>query len=94
MPKYVIDVLSSFRNRFVVEAKCEEDATDEVVMQMSDSEFQEFSQLFLGDNLISCRELRDDSEYFALFAKDNDYLASFSHEQMLEFVNHINYEDV
>lgn len=60
MPLYVVDALSTFRMRYVVEAKCEEHALDEVTMIDSGSDddlFYEFSQKHIGHTIVDSREI-------------------------------------
>ena len=45
---YVVDVVSTFRMRYVVEAEEESHALDEVVMNEHNTEFKEFSQEHIG----------------------------------------------
>jgi hypothetical protein len=89
---YVVDVLSSFRLRYVVEAKEESHALDEVVCRESETEFKEFSQEHLGTNIIDSREITLE-QYHALFLRDNQYLKGWQNEQQRTFVNKIEYTD-
>ena len=60
----MVDVLSSFRLRYVVRANTVEDALDEVVMREGDSDFLEFSQKHLEPTaIIDHREITEE-EYF------------------------------
>ena len=89
---YLVEVVSTFRMRYVVEARAEEHALDEVTMEEANSEFEEFSQEHIGENISSVRELTK-SEYLELFDKDNDYLKSWPKSKKLEFINVIDYKD-
>jgi hypothetical protein len=89
---YVVDVLSSFRLRYVVEAKEESHALDEVVCRESETEFKEFSQEHLGTNIIDSREISLE-QYHALFLRDNQYLKGWQNEQQRTFINKIEYTD-
>jgi len=91
MPKYLVETVSVFRMRYVVEAKNASDARDEVTMSVGD-DFKEFSQLHLDEMISSTREI-DQAEYLRLFDADNDYLKDWTEEQKLEFVNVLNYGD-
>lgn len=90
MKKYLVETVSIFRHRYVVEAKEEEHACDEVVC--NDGNLKEFSQYHVDEDIISVREL-DDVEYLKLFDKDNEYLKEWTDEQKLQFINRINYEE-
>jgi hypothetical protein len=87
---YVVDVVSTFRMRYVVEAKEESHALDEVVMNEHDTNFKEFSQEHIGTHIFSSREI-DEVEFLKMFDKDNDYLASWPEVKKKEFINVIDY---
>lgn len=89
MPKYLVDTVSIFRLRYVVEAECAEHANDEVTMNAGD--LREFSQKHLDEIITATREL-DNEEYLRLFDEDNDYLKSWDTQQKFSFVNEIDYE--
>ena len=90
---YLVEVMSTFRMRYVVEAREEEHALDEVVMNEHDPEIlKEFSQEHIGTNIFSSRELSANA-YMELFEKDNDYLKSWPEEKKLDFINRIDYKD-
>ena len=89
MPKYLVDTLSIFRLRYVVEAECAEHANDEVVM--NEGNLREFSQKHLDELITSTREI-DNEEYLRLFDEDNDYLRGWDMEHKFCFVNEIDYE--
>ena len=89
---YVVDVMTTFRMRYVVKARSEEHALDEVVCNEHDTEFKEFSQEHIGTHIFSSREV-DTKEYLELFEKDNYYLKSWTNEQKFVMINHIDYKD-
>ena len=96
MPKYLVDTISMFRLRYVIECKEEEHALDEVTWVTAGGEvdldvWQEFSQQHIGENIISSREITDE-EYLDLFDKDNDYLKEWTIEQKMKFVNTVDYD--
>lgn len=94
MPKLVmVDVLSSFRMRYVVQVdNVIEDALDEVIMRESDNDFKEFSQKHIDPTaIIDYREITEE-EYLKIFNQDNDYLSSWTNEQKKQFINVIDYE--
>ena len=90
MPKYLVETISMFRMRYVIEALEETHACDEVVMN-NDGSLREFSQLHLDEIISSSREISDD-EYLALFDRDNDYLTDWDTQQKFSFINEIDYE--
>ena len=92
MKKYRVETVSLFRHRYVVEAQEAEHAKDEVVMNLSNDEFKEFSQMHIDEVISTCREISDE-EYLRSFDEDNEYLKEWSQEQKLAFVNKIVYND-
>lgn len=84
MPKYLVEAISMFRMRYVVDAKCADYAKDVVVMKEDD--LKEFSQLHLDEVISDAREITDE-EYLVLFNKDNDYLKDWPEERKFNFVN-------
>jgi hypothetical protein len=86
---YLVETVSTFRIRYVVEAKEEGHAEDEVIM--SDADFYEFSQKHIDESITSTRELTKE-QYIELFNKDNEYLSSWFDEDKFKFINKIDYE--
>lgn len=56
MPLFEIDVLSTFRTKYIIEAEFLEHAYDELVMTEHNREFDDISQKFLGEQIIDGRE--------------------------------------
>ena len=90
MPKYLVETVSVFRMRYVVEAWNASDAKDEVTMN-DDGKLREFSQMHVDEMITSTREI-DRAEYLRLFDEDNDYLQDWDEEQKLQFLNVIDYD--
>lgn len=90
MPKYLVETVSIFRMRYVVEANNASDAKDEVTMN-NDGQLHEFSQLHIDEMITSTREI-DRAEYLRMFDEDNDYLQDWDEEQKLNWVNVIDYD--
>jgi hypothetical protein len=88
MPKFLVETVSMFRMRYVVEANNASHAKDEVVMKGGD--LYEFSQLHLDETITSAREI-DQAEYLRQFDEDNEYLKDWTDEDKLSFVNVIDY---
>lgn len=82
MPKYLVETISVFRMRYVVECESADHAKDVVTM----NEAEEFSQLHLDELITSAREI-DDAEYLRLFDEDNDYLKDWDEERKFKFVS-------
>lgn len=57
MPLFEVDVLVSFRNKYIIEAETLEHAYDEMVMTEHDRNFDELSQKFLGEQIIEGCEI-------------------------------------
>lgn len=88
---YIVETVSMFRMRYVVEALEEEHANDEVVCELGNTDFQEFSQHHVDEVITGSREITKE-EYIKMFDKDNDYLATWPEEQKLRFINKIDYD--
>lgn len=88
MPKYLVETVSIFRMRYVVEANNASDAKDEVTM--NDGNLREFSQHHVDELITSTREI-DQTEYLRMFDEDNDYLKDWDEQQKLNFINVIDY---
>jgi hypothetical protein len=89
----MVDCISQFRMRYVVEVEDDIDhALDEVVCREGDTSFQEFSQQHLGHTIFSHREISKE-EYLKTFDIDNDYLRQWDEEKKLSFINKIDYGD-
>jgi len=84
VPKYLVDTVSMFRLRYVIEAAEADHALDSVTLNQG--ELREFSQKHLDEVVSSAREI-DDEEYLRLFDTDNDYLRGWPDDQKFEFVN-------
>lgn len=60
MPLFVIDTISTFRMRHVIEAEELSHAMDEVAMRESGNDadyFEEFSQKYVGETILDGREI-------------------------------------
>jgi len=86
----LVECVSTFRMRYVVEANNASDAKDEVTMN-DDGKLREFSQMHVDEMITSTREI-DRAEYLRLFDEDNDYLQDWDEEQKLQFLNVIDYD--
>ena len=84
MPKYLVETISMFRIRYVIEAESSEHVNDEVIM--NDGNLAEFSQVHIDETITSTREINTE-EYLRLFNEDNDYLKEWSDDQKLYYVN-------
>ena len=86
MPKYLVETVSMFRIRYVVECESPEHAKDTVTMNEAD----EFGQLHIDENIIGCREVTD-TEIPVLFFEDHPYLESWGPERAMEQVHKVEY---
>lgn len=85
----LVEAVSMFRMRYVIEAENAEHACDEVVCN-HDGKLNEFSQLHLDEIITSTRELTKE-EYLRLWNEDNDYLSGWTDEQKLDYIHKIDY---
>lgn len=88
MPKYLVETISMFRMRYVVEANNASDAKDEV--SMNEGNLSEFSQYHVDEMITSAREI-DKAEYLRLFDEDNDYLQEWDEDLKLNWINKVDY---
>lgn len=91
MNKYLVETVSIFRMRYVVEAKEATHARDEVVISLKDTDFNEFSQNHMDEIISSVREITDE-EYLKIFDEDNSYIKDWTDEQKFQFVQKIDYD--
>lgn len=96
MKKYIVETISQHLVRYLIEAREEEHALDEVTVnsEIYCETFKEFSQKHLGDVILQAREVTDD-EIVKLFDKENYYLAeSWTREQKINALsNKIKYDN-
>jgi hypothetical protein len=89
----MVETLSQHRVRYVVEVEDNiEHALDEFVYREQDPEFREFSQMHLGNTIVSHREISE-QEYFKIFNEDNDYLSEWPEEQKKRLINVVEYNE-
>jgi hypothetical protein len=89
---FMVETVSIFRMRYVVEARESDHAAEEVAMQLGNHEFKEFSQQHIDENIISVRELSA-TNFLDEFDADNNYLKNWSIDKKMEFINVIEYKD-
>lgn len=90
---YVVDSVSMFRMRYVVDCNSAAEAKLLVKNHLTDDELKEFSQHHIGETMVSARALSSQEEYIELFDEDNDYLADWDVEKKLRFINCFELED-
>lgn len=56
MPLFVVETIQTFRHRYVIDCNNAGDALDTVTMQ----EAEEFSQMSLGEQIISAKEITEE----------------------------------
>lgn len=83
---FLVETVSIYRMRYVIETENADHAADEVVMNSGN--LSEFSQKHLDEIISSTREI-DEAEYLKLFNVDNDYLMNWSENQKFKFINRI-----
>jgi hypothetical protein len=84
MPKYLVETVSMFRMRYVVECDSPEHAKDTVTMQEAD----EFGQLHIDEAIVGCREVSDE-EIPQLFFEDHPYLQEWGPSKAFEYVHKV-----
>jgi hypothetical protein len=91
---YLVETISMFRHQYVVEAKDESHALDEVTYYVTggSNHLEEFSQNHLDEVIFSSRKINM-KKYHKLFDKENGYLASWTDEQKMRFINKIDYDE-
>jgi hypothetical protein len=92
---YMVETISIFRHRYVVNAHEASHAQDEVVMNVGgnyDEKWQEFSQKHIDEVISSVRQISA-VEYITEFDAENDFLKDWSIHQKMKFINEIDYED-
>ena len=91
---YLVETVSMFRHQYVVEAKDESHALDEVTYYVTggSNQLEEFSQKHLDEIIVSSRKINM-KKYHKLFNKENGYLASWTDEQKIGFINKIDYDE-
>jgi len=88
MPKYLVETISIFRHRYMIECKNINHAKDEVIMNAA----EEFSQKHIEENIFSCREITDE-EVPILYFNDNPYMiGNWGPEHAFKYVNKVNYD--
>jgi hypothetical protein len=99
MSKFVlVETLIQYRMRYVIEVPdnhnageypctAEQWAADTVTSE----EMKEFSQLYLGETILSAREISQE-EIIPLCDQDNDYLKTWTEEQKMSLVTPIGYQ--
>lgn len=69
MPLFVVETIQTFRHKYVIECNEAEHAGDAVVMNEAD----EFSQTFLGEQIVTTREITMEEFHRMNAAIENGY---------------------
>jgi hypothetical protein len=88
MPKYLVETISQFRMRYVVECNDITHAQDSVVCE----EASDMSQHNLGEVIVSSREINNE-EYIRIFDEDNDCLKDWDEDQKFSFIYKVDYDE-
>ena len=92
--KVMVDCFSTYRMRYCVEVPehlTPEQAKEWAMDTVTCEEAEEFSQLWLGEQISSTRIVSDE-EYIQLFDEDNDYLKGWDRELKFRNVTKIDSE--
>ena len=81
MPLFMVETVSLFRIKYLVEAKEESHALDEVVWQ--GEALKEFSQKHIDESIISSRAITENAA-LKEFDDDNDYLKDWPSSKKIE----------
>jgi len=87
----MVETISIFRHRYVIGARSDTDAMDEVVMSLDKEGFEEFSQKHIDETIMDAREISTD-EYIKEFDRENDYLKDWPLDKKFQFVHNIKYQ--
>jgi len=93
---YIVDTISTFRLRYVVEAKNAVDACDEVTMKDSglpDDYFEEVSQKHVGEEIIETREITMEEFEKMLEDLENSETESCSYWLGKKLIRSVSYEE-
>ena len=92
MPLFEVDVLVTFRNKYVIEAKSREHALDEIVCTEHDRSFSEVTQKCLGEQIIDAQQvtMEEFESKLEKYKNDKDELSSYWMAEKL--IHKINYE--
>lgn len=93
MPIFVIDVISSHRMRYAIEAKTLEHAYEEMVMTEHDRNFDEVTQRWLGEQIIDGREVSYEELLVMINKYKDDKEEMCSHWMNEKLIHKVNYED-
>jgi hypothetical protein len=69
MPLYVVETIQTFRHKYVIDCKEVSHATDTVAMD----EASEFSQMYIGEQIISSKEITKDEYHRMNMAIDTSF---------------------
>jgi hypothetical protein len=83
---YVVETISMFRMRYIVEDTRPDWAEDTVVMGLGQDDFREFSQHHVDEVITSTREITE-AEMIALHDADNPHFTDWPAERKLQLIN-------
>jgi len=83
---YMVETISTFKLRYVVNALTQEDAMIEFVKNLGSADFKEFSQRHVGEELFGAYEISG-MDFIREFDADNDYCKSWDLAQKMKTIN-------
>lgn len=89
MPKYLIKTIKIFSLDYIVEAKNESDALNEI---NNNEDVVELSQKYISNVVIESSEIPKE-EFIKLFNKEYPELHYISDKEMSSFIHRVNYDD-
>ena len=82
----IVTTITSYRTRYAVPVEDNDFKTVEHLKAMvADDKVDEFSQLWLGEQIIDARVV-DEQQMLEMFDAENEYLKGWSTEQKIDFV--------
>jgi len=91
---YLVETVSIFRMCYVIEAKEEKHALEEVVMNKTgeyNEKWEEFSQKHIDEVIVSSREITK-KEYLQAYDIDNPSFSDWKPEQKYKYIMKIDYK--
>ena len=87
MALFLVETVSFFRHRYVVDADEADSAADTVVLGIGElTELKELSQKHIDECVSSVREI-DEEEYLSIFDEDNELLEDLQTVRKLALIN-------
>ncbi len=93
MPIFLVNTLSTFRMMYAIEAETLEHAMDEIVMNEHDHKFEEFTQRWLGEQIIDGRQITYEELLVMINKMSTDKDEQCSHWMGDKLIHKVDYEN-